>query len=140
MAVARRPRLLFSSATRPRNRRKRRISRRGINAGQRAVAAESNAVEGHFWLRSITAVTATRRGVFKALPHRQIFAPRWRRFSLNIQDGGAYLALGEMDRQCREIIGGNMNRAIQRLEQGVRVAPHIWKSSWRSDRLMRKKG
>jgi len=40
------------------------------------------------------------------------------------QDGGAYLALGEMDRQLPRIIGGNLTRAIQRLEQGVSVAPN----------------
>jgi tetratricopeptide (TPR) repeat protein len=39
-------------------------------------------------------------------------------------DGGAYLALGEMDRQLPRIVGGNLNRAIARLEQGIKIAPN----------------
>jgi thioredoxin-like negative regulator of GroEL len=39
------------------------------------------------------------------------------------QDGGAYLALGEMDRQLPRIVGGNLGRATTRLEQGLRIAP-----------------
>jgi FimV-like protein len=40
------------------------------------------------------------------------------------QDGGAYLALGEMDRQLPRLMGGNLSRSIQRLEQGLKIAPH----------------
>jgi tetratricopeptide (TPR) repeat protein len=100
---------------------------KGINAGQRAVAAEPNAVEGHFWLGVNYGGLSDQKGVFKALTTiGKIRSEMETVLKLNdrYQDGGAYLALGEMDRQLPRIIGGNMNRAIQRLEQGVSVAPH----------------
>jgi tetratricopeptide (TPR) repeat protein len=100
---------------------------KGINAGQRAVAAEPNAVEGHFWLGVNYGGYSDQKGVFKALATvGKIRSEMETVLKLNdrYQDGGAYLALGEMDRQLPRIIGGNMNRAIQRLEQGVSVAPH----------------
>ena len=40
------------------------------------------------------------------------------------QDGGAYLALGEMDKELPRIVGGNLDRAITRLEAGLKIAPH----------------
>ncbi|MGH9766539.1 MAG: tetratricopeptide repeat protein [Blastocatellia bacterium] len=100
---------------------------KGINAGQRAVAALPNAVEGHFWLAVNYGGYSEQKGVFKALTTiKKIRAEMETVLRLNdrYQDGGAYLALGEMDRQLPRIIGGNMNRAIQRLEQGVSIAPH----------------
>ena len=99
---------------------------KGINAGQRAVAANANGVEGHFWLGVNYGGYSEQKGVFKALTTvGKIRAEMETVLKLNdrYQDGGAYLALGEMDRQLPRIIGGNMNRAIQRLEQGVSVAP-----------------
>ncbi|MGH9754799.1 MAG: TRAP transporter TatT component family protein [Blastocatellia bacterium] len=100
---------------------------KGINAGQRAVAAEPNAVEGHFWLGVNYGGYSDQKGVFKALATvGKIRAEMETVLRLNdrYQDGGAYLALGEMDRQLPRIIGGNLNRGIQRLEQGLSVAPH----------------
>lgn len=100
---------------------------KGINAGQRAVAAQPNAVEGHFWLGVNYGGYSEQKGVFKALTTvSKIRAEMETVLRLNdrYQDGGAYLALGEMDRQLPRLFGGNMNRSIQRLEQGVSVAPH----------------
>jgi len=39
------------------------------------------------------------------------------------EDGGAYLALGELDRQLPRLFGGSVKRTIAYLEQGLRVAP-----------------
>jgi tetratricopeptide (TPR) repeat protein len=100
---------------------------KGINVGQRAVAANANGVEGHFWLGVNYGGYSDQKGVFKALTTvGKIRAEMETVLGLNdrYQDGGAYLALGEMDRQLPRIIGGNMNRAIQRLEKGVSIAPH----------------
>src|SRR5215510_7782294 len=99
---------------------------KGINAGQRAVAAQPNGVEGHFWLGVNYGGYSDQKGVFKALATvGKIRAEMETVLKLNdhYQEGGAYLALGEMDRQLPRIIGGNLNRAIQRLEQGMSVAP-----------------
>jgi tetratricopeptide (TPR) repeat protein len=100
---------------------------KGIDAGQRAIAREPNAVEGHFWLAVNYGGYSEQKGVFKALATvKKIRAGMETVLRLNdgYQDGGAYLALGEMDRQLPRIIGGNLGRAISRLEQGLRVAPH----------------
>jgi len=100
---------------------------KGIAVGQRAVAAEPNAVEGHFWLGVNYGGYSDQKGVFKALATVSKIRSEMEtvlRLNDRYQDGGAYLALGEMDRQLPRIIGGNMNRAIQRLEQGVSVAPN----------------
>jgi tetratricopeptide (TPR) repeat protein len=98
----------------------------GMNAGQRAIAREPNAVEGHFWLAVNYGGYADQKGVFKSLQMvKKIRAEMENVLRLNDRyyDGNAYLALGEMDRQLPRIIGGNLGRAISRLEQGLRVAP-----------------
>src|SRR5262245_50386377 len=100
---------------------------KGINVGQRAVAAQSEGAEGHFWLGVNYGGYADQKGVFKALTTvKKIRAEMETVLRLNdhYQDGGAYLALGEMDRQLPRLFGGNMNRSIKRLEQGLSVAPH----------------
>jgi len=100
---------------------------KGINTGGRAVAAKPDSVEGHFWLGVNYGGYSEEKGVFKALTTvKKIRAEMETVLRLNdrYQDGGAYLALGEMDRQLPRIIGGNLTRAIQRLEQGVSIAPN----------------
>lgn len=99
---------------------------RGIEMGRRAVAREPNAVEGHFWLAANYGGYSEQKGVFSALATvKKIRAEMETVLRLNdrYQDAGAYLALGEMDRQLPRLIGGNLNRAIARLEQGMRLAP-----------------
>lgn len=100
---------------------------RGISIGQRAIATEPNAVEGHFWLAVNYGGYSEQKGVFKALVTvKKIRSEMETVLRLNdkYQEAGAYLALGEMDRQLPRIIGGNLNRAITRLEQGLRIAPN----------------
>jgi tetratricopeptide (TPR) repeat protein len=99
---------------------------KGIETGQRAIAREPNAVEGHFWLAVNYGGYSEQKGVFKALlTVKKIRAEMETVLKLNdsYQDGGAYLALGEMDRQLPRIIGGNITRSISRLEQGMKIAP-----------------
>lgn len=100
---------------------------RGIETGQRAVAREPNAAEGHFWLAVSYGGYSEQKGVFKALlTVKKIRSEMEIVLKLNdsYQDGGAYLALGEMDRQLPRIIGGSVTRSISRLETGIKVAPH----------------
>ena len=99
---------------------------KGIDAGQRAVAALPNAVEGHFWLAANYGGASEQVGALKALQTvKKIRAEMETVLRLNdrYNDGGAYLALGEMDRQLPRIVGGNLKRAITRLEQGIKIAP-----------------
>lgn len=100
---------------------------KGIAVGQRAVAALPNAVEGHFWLAANYGGFSEQTGALKALQTvKKVRAEMETVLKLNdrYNDGGAYLALGEMDRQLPRIVGGNLGRAITRLEQGVRIAPN----------------
>jgi tetratricopeptide (TPR) repeat protein len=40
------------------------------------------------------------------------------------EEGSAYTALGEIDRQLPGLFGGNLKRGIATLEQGLKVAPN----------------
>jgi tetratricopeptide (TPR) repeat protein len=100
---------------------------KGIAIGQRAVAALPNAVEGHFWLAANYGGFSEQVGALKALQTvKKVRAEMEIVLKLNdrYNDGSAYLALGEMDRQLPRIVGGNLDRAITRLEQGAKIAPH----------------
>lgn len=100
---------------------------KGISVGLRAVAAQSEGAEGHFWLGVNYGGYSDQKGVFKALATvKKIRAEMETVLRLNdrYQDGGAYLALGEMDRQLPRFFGGSMARAIERLEKGLTVAPN----------------
>lgn len=100
---------------------------KGIAVAERAIAAEPNAVEGHFWLAANYGGSAELAGALKALQAvKKIRAEMETVLKLNdrYQDGGAYLALGEMDKELPRFVGGNLSRAITRLEAGLKVAPH----------------
>ncbi len=100
---------------------------KGMDAAQRAIAQEPNAVEGHFWLAANYGGYAEQKGAFKALwMVRKIRAEMETVLRLNDRylDGGAYLALGELDRQLPRLLGGSLKRAISRLEQGLQIAPN----------------
>src|SRR5262249_32871149 len=100
---------------------------RGIETGERGGGQLSNAGEGHFWLAVSYGGCAEEKGALKALSLvKKIRAEMEVVLKLNdrYQDGGAYLALGEMDRQLPRIIGGNSKRGISRLEQGIAIAPN----------------
>ena len=106
---------------------KTRFFERGIETGQRAIALEPNAVEGHFWLAANYGGLAEQKGPFRALQLiKKIRAGMETVLQLNevYQNGAAYLALGEIDRRLPGIIGGNLDRAISRLEKGISVAPN----------------
>jgi tetratricopeptide (TPR) repeat protein len=103
-----------------------RFFERGIEVAQKAVAQQANGVEGHFWLGANYGGYSEQKGAFKALRMvKDIRAEMELVLSLNdrYQDGSAYLALGEIDRQLPGILGGDLKRGITRLEKGVQVAP-----------------
>lgn len=100
---------------------------KGIDMGRRAVAQLPNAVEGHFWLAANYGGYSQQKGAFKALATvKKIRAEMETVLRLNdrYHGGSAYLALGELDRQLPRLLGGNLKRATERLEQGVRIAPN----------------
>jgi tetratricopeptide (TPR) repeat protein len=104
-----------------------RFFQRGIETGKLAISLEPGAVEGHFWLAANYGGLAEQKGPFKALQLiKKIRAGMETVLTLNelYQNGAAYLALGELDRRLPGIIGGNLDRAISRLEKGLTVAPN----------------
>jgi FimV-like protein len=104
-----------------------RYFQKGVEAGQRAVQFQPDAVEGHFWLAANYGGYSEQRGMFKALAMIKKIRAEFEtvlRLNDRYHNGGAYLALGELDRQLPWIIGGRLSRAIERLEKGLSVAPH----------------
>lgn len=98
----------------------------GISYGLRATAAEPNAAAGHFWLGANYGGFGQEKGGVKALgPAKKVRAEMEIVLRLNDRyaEGGAYLALGELDRQMPRVFGGNLKRAITRLETGVKLVP-----------------
>lgn len=98
----------------------------GIEIGQRATTQQPDAVEGHFWLAVNYGGAAELKGMFKALSLVKKIRSEMEivlRLNDRYQDGSAYHALGEIDRQLPRLFGGNLQRSIQRLEQGAQVAP-----------------
>jgi hypothetical protein len=99
---------------------------RGIAAGQRAVALQPTGVEGHFWLGANYGGLSEVQGMIRAfqmIKHVRAEMETALRLQASYEDGGAYLALGELDRQLPRLFGGSVKRAIAYLEQGLRVAP-----------------
>lgn len=99
----------------------------GIAYAQRAVAQLPNAVEGHFWLGANYGGYSEVKGAFSALATVKKIRAQMEivlRLHAGYNDGRAYLALGELDRQLPRLLGGNISRAITRLEAGVKIAPH----------------
>ncbi|HEX4949134.1 MAG TPA: TRAP transporter TatT component family protein [Blastocatellia bacterium] len=99
---------------------------KGIALAQRAVALQPNSVEGHFWLAANYGGKAQLVGALKALSTvKKIRAEMQTVVKLNdaYENGNAYLALGEIDRELPGIMGGNKKRAITFYEQGLKVAP-----------------
>jgi tetratricopeptide (TPR) repeat protein len=103
-----------------------RLFDRGIEVGQRAISLQPESVEAHFWLAVNYGGYAEQKGAFKALRMvKKIRAEMEAVLRLNdrYHEASAYHALGEMDRQLPRIFGGDLQRAITRLEQGVKLAP-----------------
>ena len=99
---------------------------RGIATGQRAVALRPTGVEGHFWLGANYGGLSEIRGIvqaFQMIKQVRTEMETALRLQASYEDGGAYLALGQLDRQLPRLFGGNITRAIAYLEQGLRVVP-----------------
>ena len=106
---------------------------KGIAFALRAVKLQPNAVEGHFWLAASyggKAQSVSDRsqlfGDLKALSIvKKIRSEMQTVVKLNdaYENGNAYLALGEIDRELPGVMGGNKKRAVGLYEQGLKVAP-----------------
>ena len=99
---------------------------RGIAHGRRAVGARPEGVEGHFWLGANYGGYSDEKGWWAALQTVKKIRVEMEtvlRLDPGYDQGNAYLALGELDRQLPRLFGGSLKRALGYFEQGARVAP-----------------
>ena len=97
--------------------------REGIAAGEAAVRIEPNKPEGHFWLGANLGGRARLQGPLYALasvPDIRKEMEAVLRLEEGFQGGSAYLALGQIDLELPEMLGGNRERAVELLEKGLR--------------------
>jgi tetratricopeptide (TPR) repeat protein len=81
-----------------------------------------NRPEGHFWLGANLGGRARLQGPLYALasvPDIRREMEEVIRVDEGFQAGSAYLALGQIDLELPEIMGGNRERAVETLEKGL---------------------
>ena len=99
---------------------------KGVAFAQRAVTAKPDAVEGHFWLAANYGGKAQLVGALKALSTVKKIRSEMQavvKLDDKYENGNAYLALGEIDRELPGIMGGDKKRSMSLYEQGLKVAP-----------------
>jgi tetratricopeptide (TPR) repeat protein len=97
--------------------------REGIAAGETAVRIEANRPEGHFWLGANLGGRARLQGPLYALasvPDIRKEMEAVLKLDESFQGGSAFLALGQIDLELPEMMGGNRERAVEYLEKGLR--------------------
>jgi hypothetical protein len=99
---------------------------RGIDAGKRASRQYADGVEGHFWLgANWGGVCREKRGIgaFKDVKNVRNEMEIALKLNSSYEEGAAYTALGEIDRQLPKLFGGSVKRAVATLEAGLKVVP-----------------
>jgi tetratricopeptide (TPR) repeat protein len=99
---------------------------RGIDAGKRASQQYPDGVEGHFWLAANWGgFCREKRGItaFKDVKNVRSEMEIVLRLNAGYEEGAAYTALGEIDRQLPKLFGGSLKRAMATLETGLKIAP-----------------
>jgi hypothetical protein len=98
--------------------------REGIAAGEQAIKLAPDKPEGHFWLGANLGGRAKVQGPLYALSS----VPDIRRemeavikLDESFQAGSAYLALGQLDLELPDALGGDPERAVGELERGLKV-------------------
>jgi tetratricopeptide (TPR) repeat protein len=103
------------------------IYQSGADTAKRAIAANPNRVEGHFWMGANTGELASLKGALDSLG---LIRSIRREFEAALAidptygKGTIHLALGEMDLRLPRLFGGNERRGLQRLESGLQFGEH----------------
>lgn len=97
--------------------------REGIAAGEQAVKLAPDKPEGHFWLGANLGGRAKVQGPLYALSsvadiRREMEAVI--KLDESFQAGSAYLALGQLDLELPDMMGGDSGRAVEELERGLK--------------------
>lgn len=96
--------------------------RQGIAAGERAVQAQPERPEGHFWLGANLGERARTQGALRALGtvgdvRREMEAVL--KIDEGYQNGSAFMVLAQIDLELPGFVGGDKKRAVERLERGL---------------------
>ena len=106
---------------------KTRLFQSGIEAAKKAVAADANRVEGHFWFAANQGEYADLRGALQSLGLVKTIRKEFEA-ALAIEpayeSGAIYSALGQIDLNLPRLFGGNERRGIAKLEEGIKVGPN----------------
>jgi hypothetical protein len=99
--------------------------REGITVGQAAAKLAPDKPDGHFWYGANLGGQAEAQGPLYALSS----VPDIRRemeavikLDEGYEGGSAYMALGQIDTELPEMMGGDHKRAIEELEKGLKVS------------------
>jgi hypothetical protein len=103
-----------------------RLLERAIDVGEEAVRRCPEQAEAHFWLGASYGRYADAKRGLTALRlvgriRREMEASV--RLQPGYEGGDAFLALGQLDLSVPGLFGGNRTRGVERLEEGLRVAP-----------------
>lgn len=97
--------------------------REGIAAGEQAVRLAPNKPEGHFWLGANLGGRAKVQGPLYALSSVADIRREMEtviKLDEGFQAGSAYLALGQIDLDLPDVMGGDPVRAVAELERGLK--------------------
>ena len=99
--------------------------RAGTEAGKHAVKLDDNKPEGHFWLGANyggNAEISTLAGLAEIEDiKREMDAVL--KLNEGYESGSAYMALGQVYMKAPRIFGGDISKAINYLEKGVKIGP-----------------
>jgi tetratricopeptide (TPR) repeat protein len=97
----------------------------GINAGKAAVQLQPNKPEGHFWLGANYGGRAEHSTLSNLSSFQDIKGEMEAVLKLDesYQGYSAYLGLGRLYLQAPRVLGGDVKKAIEYLEKGVKLNP-----------------
>ena len=100
--------------------------RQGTEAGQAAVKLQPDKAEGHFWLGANYGGSAANSTLANLSSVQDIRREMEAVIKIDegFQSGSAYLGLGRLYLQAPRVLGGDVNKAIEYLEKGLKFGPN----------------
>jgi Tfp pilus assembly protein PilF len=95
----------------------------GVEAGETAVKAKLDGVEGHFWLGANRGGYAQTKGPLYGLSAAEGLRKEMEtvlKLDEGFQGGSAFMVLGRLDLELPGMLGGDPNRAVATLERGLK--------------------
>lgn len=100
--------------------------REGTEAGKAAVQLQPNKPDGHFWLGANYGGTAEHSTLSNLSSFQDIKSEMEAVLKLDetYQGYSAYLGMGRLYLQAPKVLGGDVNKAIEFLEKGIKLNPN----------------